>query len=98
MVARLRATRLRLAFSLPGNFPSWPALGPRPAEGRLGVDDPTPVAFTVEACGQNHGQYSWHLTDADGVLVRVSPEPYGTAEDAGAAGQTALEVFEAGQS
>lgn len=57
------------------------------------MDDPTPVNVTVEACGENHGQYRWHLTDADGVSVRVSPEAYGAAEDAGAAGQAALKAF-----
>ena len=57
------------------------------------MDDPTPVTVTVEACGENHGGYRWHLTDADGVSVRVSPESYGSAEDAGAAGQAALDAF-----
>ncbi|WP_449410004.1 hypothetical protein [Methylobacterium komagatae] len=37
------------------------------------MDDPTPVTVTVEACGQSHERFRWHLTDADGVSVRVSP-------------------------
>ncbi|GAN46029.1 hypothetical protein ABID82_001671 [Methylobacterium sp. PvP062] len=57
------------------------------------MDDPTPVAVTVEACGESHGQYRWHLTDADGVSIRVSPEAYASAEDASDAGRTALEAF-----
>lgn len=55
-------------------------------------DDPTPVAVTVEACGQDHARYRWHLTDADGVSVRVSPEAYDTPEDAGSAGGKALKA------
>jgi hypothetical protein len=51
------------------------------------MDDPAPVAVTVEACGEHHGRYRWHLTDADGVSVRVSPEAYETSEDAGFAGE-----------
>lgn len=57
------------------------------------MDDPTPVAVTVEACGEHHGRYRWHLTDADGVSVRVSPEVYDTPEDAGSAGEEALGRF-----
>lgn len=57
------------------------------------MDDPMPVAVTVETCGDSHELFRWHLTDADGVSVRVSPEPYATAEDAGAAGQEALAAF-----
>ncbi|TXN03226.1 hypothetical protein FV242_12125 [Methylobacterium sp. WL64] len=57
------------------------------------MDDPTPIATTVEACGQDHARYRWHLTDADGVSVRVAPEAYDTAEDAEVAGQAALEAF-----
>ena len=56
-------------------------------------DHPTPVAVTVEACGQDHARYRWHLTDADGVSVRVSPEAYDTPEDAGSAGETGLKAF-----
>ena len=59
-----------------------------------GMDnDPTPVAVTVEACGQDHARYRWHLTDADGVSVRVSPEAYATPGDAGSAGDKALKAF-----
>ncbi|WP_264048487.1 hypothetical protein [Methylobacterium flocculans] len=57
------------------------------------MDDPTPVAVTVEACGEMHERFRWHLTDADGVSVRVSPESYATSEDAGSAGQAALNAF-----
>jgi hypothetical protein len=57
------------------------------------MDDPTPVAVTVEACGQSHERFRWHLTDADGMSIRVSPESYGSAEEAGEAGGTALEAF-----
>ncbi|GJE47339.1 hypothetical protein GOFOIKOB_0360 [Methylobacterium tardum] len=57
------------------------------------MDDPTPVTVTVEACGESHGQYRWHLTDADGVSVRVSPEPYASPEEAASAGKMALEAF-----
>ncbi len=57
------------------------------------MDDPTPVAVTVEACGDKHGQYRWHLTDADGVSIRVAPEAYASPEDAAAAGEAALGAF-----
>ena len=57
------------------------------------MDDPTPIAITVEACGENHERFHWHLTDADGVSVRVSPESYPSPEDAGSAGQAALDAF-----
>ena len=57
------------------------------------MDDPTPVAVTVEACGESRGQFRWHLTDADGVSVRVSPEAYASPEDAARAGETALTAF-----
>ena len=57
------------------------------------MDDPTPVAVTVEACGQDQGRYRWHLTDADRVSVRVSPEAYDTPEDAAQAGRAALDAF-----
>ncbi len=57
------------------------------------MDDPTPVAVTVEACGRSHGEYRWHLTDADGVSIRVSPEAYPSPEEAGEAGYAALEAF-----
>lgn len=57
------------------------------------MDDPTPVAVTVEACDESHGRYRWHLTDAVGVSVRVSPESYPSPEDAGSAGQAALDAF-----
>lgn len=53
------------------------------------MDDPAPIAVTVEACGEDHGRFRWHLTDAGGVSIRVSPEPYDTPEKDGAAGRTA---------
>lgn len=59
------------------------------------MDDPTPVAVTVEACGESHDQYRWHLTDADGVSVRVSPKSYASPDEAEPAGKTALEAFDA---
>ncbi|GJD46120.1 hypothetical protein AFCDBAGC_4000 [Methylobacterium cerastii] len=55
------------------------------------MEDPTPVA--VEARDDAHGRYRWHLTDAGGVSVRVSPETYATDEDAIEAGQAALDAF-----
>lgn len=57
------------------------------------MDDPTPTAVTVEACGQSHERYRWHLTDDDGVSIRVSPEAYASPEEAGEAGKAALEAF-----
>jgi hypothetical protein len=57
------------------------------------MDDPTPVAVTVEACGARRGQFRWHLTDADGVSIRVSPETYASAQDAQVAGRAALDAF-----
>ena len=57
------------------------------------MDDPTPVAVTVEACGASREQFRWHLTDADGVSIRVSPETYAAPEDAQAAGNAALDAF-----
>lgn len=56
------------------------------------MDDPTPVAVTVEACGRHRGRYRWHLTDADGEPVRVAREAYDTSEEAGSAGQAALDA------
>ncbi|MGU3537963.1 hypothetical protein [Methylobacterium sp. A54F] len=61
------------------------------------MDDPTPVAVTVEACGESRERFRWHLTDRDGVSVRVSPESYGSAEDADEAGREALGAFGAAQ-
>ncbi len=57
------------------------------------MNDPASVALTVEACVESDGQSCRHLTDANGVSVRVSAGPHGTAEDAGAAGQAALRAF-----
>jgi hypothetical protein len=57
------------------------------------VEDPTPVAVTVEACGAGGDGFRWHLTDAEGVSIRVSPETYAAPEDARAAGQAALRAF-----
>jgi hypothetical protein len=57
------------------------------------MDDPTPVAVTVEGCGESHDRYRWHLTDADGVSVRVSPESYVSADEASEAGKSALDAF-----
>ena len=57
------------------------------------MDDPTPVAVTVEACSESRERFRWHLTDADGISVRVSPKSYGSPEDAGSAGQVALNAF-----
>ncbi|GJE52476.1 hypothetical protein GOFOIKOB_5547 [Methylobacterium tardum] len=57
------------------------------------MDDPTPVAVTVEACGDSHERFRWHLTDADGVSIRVSPEAYASPEEAAGAGKTALDAF-----
>lgn len=51
------------------------------------MDDPTPVAVTVEACGESQARYRWHLTDANGVSVRVSSESYDSAEDTSEASQ-----------
>ncbi len=62
------------------------------------MDDPTPVAVTVETCPDSSVRYRWHLTDSDGVSVRVSPESYASPEDAGAAGDAALKAFGAAQS
>ncbi|MFC6789131.1 hypothetical protein ACFQE0_05495 [Methylobacterium komagatae] len=57
------------------------------------MEDPTPVTVTVEACGGDHAGFRWHLTDALGTSVRVSPESYPTAEEASAAGEAALAAF-----
>ncbi|MDV2985443.1 UNVERIFIED_CONTAM: hypothetical protein Q9R58_14110 [Methylobacteriaceae bacterium AG10] len=61
------------------------------------MDDPTPVAVTVEACPERSEQFRWHLTDRDGVSVRVSPESYSSPEDACSAGEAALRAFGAAQ-
>ena len=50
------------------------------------MDDPTPIAVTVESCGDGGARFRWHLTDADGVSIRVSPEAYASPEDAQDAG------------
>jgi hypothetical protein len=57
------------------------------------MDDPTPIAVTVEACGEDRARFRWHLTDADGVSIRVSPETYASSQDADAAGRAALDAF-----
>lgn len=57
------------------------------------MDDPTPIAVTIETCPEHHDRYRWHLTDGDGVSVRVSPESYPSPEDAGSAGDAALRAF-----
>ncbi|CAO4150883.1 hypothetical protein [Methylorubrum aminovorans] len=57
------------------------------------MDDPTPIAVTVETCPDSQERYRWHLTDGDGVSVRVSPESYDSPEDAGSAGDAALRAF-----
>lgn len=57
------------------------------------VEDPTPVAVTVKAGGDDHAGFRWHLTDALGMSVRVSPESYCSAEEASAAGEAALTAF-----
>ncbi|MBE7246130.1 MAG: hypothetical protein INR63_14375, partial [Actinomycetospora chiangmaiensis] len=46
------------------------------------MDDPTPIAVTVEACSEDRARFRWHLTDADGVSIRVSPETYASSQDA----------------
>lgn len=60
-------------------------------------DDPSQVAVTIEACGQDHGRYRWHLTDTNGVSVRISPESYSSFEAAAAVGGSALGSFGAAQ-
>ena len=57
------------------------------------MDDPTPIAVTVESCGEGGARFRWHLTDADGVSIRLSPEAYASPEDAQDAGQAALQAF-----
>jgi len=57
------------------------------------VEDPTPVAVMVDACGDDHARFRWHLTDGIGMSVRVSPESYPSAEEASAAGEAALAAF-----
>ena len=57
------------------------------------MEDPTPITVKVEACGEDVGSFRWHLTDALGVSVRVSPESYPSAKEASAAGEAALAAF-----
>jgi hypothetical protein len=57
------------------------------------MDDPTPIAVTVESSGEGGTRFHWHLTDADGVSIRVSPEAYASPEDAQEAGRAALQAF-----
>jgi hypothetical protein len=57
------------------------------------MDDPTPIAVTVESSGEGGAWFHWHLTDADGVSIRVSPEAYASPEDAQEAGRAALQAF-----
>lgn len=57
------------------------------------MDDSTPIGVTVEACGVSHKRFRWYLTDADGVSIRVSPESYGSPEEADEAGWAALNAF-----
>ncbi|RYF23796.1 hypothetical protein FV232_24570 [Methylobacterium sp. WL30] len=57
------------------------------------MDDPTPLAVTVEPCQESSKDFRWHLTDANGVSVRVSPEAYPTRENASEAGRAALSAF-----
>lgn len=61
------------------------------------MDDPAPIAVTVETCPDHHERYRWHLTDDDGISVRASPESCASPEVAGSAGAAALRVFGAPQ-
>lgn len=54
------------------------------------MEAPNSVSVTVEAYGNDPDDFRWHLTDALGRSVRVSPQSYPSPEEASAAGEAAL--------